>query len=118
MDYLYELENKTIYIIREAYARFRNIALLWSIGKDSTSLLWIARKAFFGKIPFPIVHIDTGFKEDPRRPSMNDAGVTVLSTEDSIVVEKSSSAEELGRFVVEREQTLQGAGILTEGTIQ
>ena len=62
MDYLKELENKSIYIIREAYARFRNIALLWSIGKDSTTLLWIARKAFFGKIPFPIMHIDTSFK--------------------------------------------------------
>ncbi|MBU1933431.1 MAG: sulfate adenylyltransferase subunit 2 [Candidatus Omnitrophica bacterium] len=62
MDYLDKLENKTIYIIREAYARFRNIALLWSIGKDSTCLLWIARKAFFGKIPFPVVHIDTNFK--------------------------------------------------------
>jgi sulfate adenylyltransferase subunit 2 len=62
MNYLDELENKTIYIIREAYARFKNIALLWSIGKDSTSLLWITRKAFFGKIPFPIIHIDTNFK--------------------------------------------------------
>ncbi|MDD5085433.1 MAG: sulfate adenylyltransferase subunit CysD [Candidatus Omnitrophica bacterium] len=62
MDYLSELENRSIYIIREAYARFRNIALLWSIGKDSTSLLWLVRKAFFGKIPFPVVHIDTSFK--------------------------------------------------------
>ena len=62
MDYLDELENKTIYIIREAYARFKNTALLWSIGNDSTSLLWITRKAFFGKIPFPIIHIDTSFK--------------------------------------------------------
>ncbi|MDD4183481.1 MAG: sulfate adenylyltransferase subunit 2 [Candidatus Omnitrophica bacterium] len=62
MDYLSELENKSIYIIREAYARFKNIALLWSIGKDSTSLLWITRKAFFGKIPFPVIHIDTSFK--------------------------------------------------------
>ena len=62
MTYLDELENKTIYIIREAYARFKNIGLLWSIGKDSTSLLWIIRKAFFGKIPFPVIHIDTGFK--------------------------------------------------------
>ncbi|MFH0739389.1 MAG: sulfate adenylyltransferase subunit CysD [Candidatus Omnitrophota bacterium] len=62
MNYLNELENKTIYILREAYYRFKNIALLWSIGKDSTSLLWICRKAFFGKIPFPIVHIDTTFK--------------------------------------------------------
>ncbi|MBU1043615.1 MAG: sulfate adenylyltransferase subunit CysD [Candidatus Omnitrophica bacterium] len=62
MDHLDELENKTIYIIREAYARFRNTALLWSMGKDSTSLLWMTRKAFFGKIPFPIIHIDTSFK--------------------------------------------------------
>jgi len=62
MNYLSELESKTIYLVREAYARFRNIALLWSIGKDSTSLLWITRKAFFGKIPFPVIHIDTGYK--------------------------------------------------------
>lgn len=62
MNYLDELENKTIYIIREAYARFRGIALLWSIGKDSTTLLWIARKAFFGKILFPVIHINTSFK--------------------------------------------------------
>jgi sulfate adenylyltransferase subunit 2 len=62
MDYLDSLENKSIYIIREAYSRFRNIAMLWSIGKDSTTLLWIVRKAFFGKIPFPIMHIDTGYK--------------------------------------------------------
>ena len=62
MNYLDELESKTIYIIREAYARFRNIALLWSIGKDSTTLLWITRKAFFKNIPFPVIHIDTSFK--------------------------------------------------------
>lgn len=62
MDYLDQLENKSIYIIREAYSRFRHIALLWSIGKDSTTLLWIIRKAFFGKIPFPVVHIDTSYK--------------------------------------------------------
>lgn len=62
MTYLDELENNSIYIIREAYNRFKNIALLWSIGKDSTSMLWIAYKAFFGKIPFPVIHIDTTFK--------------------------------------------------------
>lgn len=62
MNYLEELENESIYMIREAYSRFKNIALLWSIGKDSTTMLWITRKAFFGQIPFPIIHIDTGFK--------------------------------------------------------
>ncbi len=62
MDYLTELENQSIYIFREAYARFKNVALLWSIGKDSTSMLWLARKAFYGKIPFPVIHIDTSYK--------------------------------------------------------
>ena len=62
MDYLDELESKSIYIIREAYKQFHNIAMLWSIGKDSSTLLWLCRKAFFGKIPFPIVHIDTSYK--------------------------------------------------------
>jgi sulfate adenylyltransferase subunit 2 len=62
MDYLSKLESRSIYIIREAYSLFSNVALLWSIGKDSTSLLWITRKAFFGEIPFPVIHIDTSFK--------------------------------------------------------
>lgn len=62
MTYLEELENQSIYIIREAYSRFRSLALLWSIGKDSTTLLWLCRKAFFGEIPFPVVHIDTSYK--------------------------------------------------------
>jgi len=62
MDYLRKLENKSIFIIREAKKLFENIALLWSIGKDSTTLLWLTRKAFFGKVPFPVIHIDTGFQ--------------------------------------------------------
>ncbi|MEJ2744076.1 MAG: sulfate adenylyltransferase subunit CysD [bacterium] len=62
MDYLTELESKTIYVVREAYSRFPRLGMLWSIGKDSTSLLWMIRKAFFGEIPFPIIHIDTGYK--------------------------------------------------------
>ena len=62
MDYLDELENKSIYIFREAFRKFRNLAMLWSIGKDSTVLLHLARKAFFGRVPFPLAHIDTTFK--------------------------------------------------------
>ncbi len=57
-----ELESQSIYIVREAYQQYRNIALLWSIGKDSSALLWICRKAFFGKLPFPVLHIDTSYK--------------------------------------------------------
>jgi sulfate adenylyltransferase subunit 2 len=64
MDHLDRLESKSIYIIREAYCMFRNISMLWSMGKDSTTLLWIMRKAFLGALPFPVIHIDTGFKFD------------------------------------------------------
>src|SRR6201999_4377903 len=62
MDYLSNLENQSIYIMREAFNKFENMAMLWSIGKDSTVLLWLARKAFFGHVPFPLVHIDTSYK--------------------------------------------------------
>ncbi len=62
MDSLDKLENKSIYLLREAYSQFHNLCMLWSIGKDSTALLWLARKAFFGHVPFPLVHIDTGYK--------------------------------------------------------
>lgn len=62
MDKLSELESKSIYIIREAYYQFKDIAILWSIGKDSTTLMWLCRKAFYGKLPFPAMHIDTSYK--------------------------------------------------------
>jgi sulfate adenylyltransferase subunit 2 len=57
------LEAESIHIFREAAAQFRKPVLLYSIGKDSTVLLHLARKAFWpGKLPFPLVHIDTGWK--------------------------------------------------------
>lgn len=61
--HLEELESKTIYIIREAYYEYRDkLAILWSMGKDSTTLVHLARKAFLGRIPIPVIHIDTTFK--------------------------------------------------------
>lgn len=62
MSYLDGLENTSVHILREAYANFRNLGMLWSMGKDSTVLLWLTRKAFFGHVPFPLVHIDTKYK--------------------------------------------------------
>jgi sulfate adenylyltransferase subunit 2 len=62
MDSLSKLENQSIYILREAFNKFDRLAMLWSIGKDSTVLLWLARKAFFGHVPFPLVHVDTTYK--------------------------------------------------------
>ena len=52
MDRLDKLESQSIYIIREAHYHYKKPALLWSIGKDSTTLLWLCRKAFLGSIPF------------------------------------------------------------------
>src|SRR5687767_2222115 len=62
MDHLNDIEARSIYILREAYAGFKQLGMLWSIGKDSTVLLWLARKAFFGHVPFPLIHIDTAYK--------------------------------------------------------
>ena len=62
MDHLDELENRSVYIIRESYHQFGKLAALWSVGKDSTALVWLCRKAFLGRIPFPVMHVDTGKK--------------------------------------------------------
>ncbi|KDR95230.1 sulfate adenylyltransferase subunit 2 [Peptoclostridium litorale DSM 5388] len=62
MNHLDKLESKSIHILREAYSEFKNLGMLWSIGKDSTVLLWLARKAFFGHVPIPLIHVDTHYK--------------------------------------------------------
>lgn len=62
MNRLDRLESRSVHILREAYSEFKSLCMLWSIGKDSTVLLWLTRKAFFGHVPFPLVHIDTGYK--------------------------------------------------------
>jgi len=62
-DVLDELESEAIHIYRETAAAFRNPVLLYSIGKDSSVLLHLALKAFApAPLPFPIMHIDTGWK--------------------------------------------------------
>jgi sulfate adenylyltransferase subunit 2 len=62
-EHLKRLEAESIGIMREVAAEFRNPVLLYSIGKDSSVMLHLARKAFFpGKPPFPLLHIDTGWK--------------------------------------------------------
>ena len=61
LTHLKELEAEAIFVIREVAAQFENPAILFSGGKDSICIAHLAKKAFFpGKIPFPLVHIDTG----------------------------------------------------------
>ncbi len=60
---LRRLEAEAIYILREAVAEFKNPVMLYSAGKDSSALVHIAQKAFYpGKVPFPLLHIDTTWK--------------------------------------------------------
>ena len=61
-SHLKELESKSIYILREAFHHVSNLGMLWSMGKDSTVLVHLCKKAFFGHLPFPLIHIDTSFK--------------------------------------------------------
>ncbi|MEY3070169.1 MAG: hypothetical protein RL473_276 [Actinomycetota bacterium] len=63
MSYLAELEAQSIHILREAVAQAENPVMLYSIGKDSTVMLHLARKAFFpAPLPFPLLHVDTTWK--------------------------------------------------------
>lgn len=61
--HLKALENESIHIFREVAAEFERPVMLYSIGKDSSVLLHLARKAFYpGKVPFPLLHVNTGWK--------------------------------------------------------
>ena len=63
LTHLRALEAESIHILREVVAVMRNPCLFYSIGKDSTVLLHLARKAFFpGPVPFPLLHVDTGWE--------------------------------------------------------
>src|SRR3546814_16684628 len=62
MDHLDRLESQSVFVFREAFAKVDRLAMLWSLGKDSNVMIWLARKAFFGRVPFPVLHIETGRK--------------------------------------------------------
>ena len=64
MNHLDKLEAQSIFIFREAFNKINNMAMLWSFGKDSNVMIHLARKAFFGKIPFPLIHCDTELEFD------------------------------------------------------
>ena len=63
LSHLRLLEAESIHILREVAAEFEKPVMLYSIGKDSSVMLRLAQKAFYpGPIPFPLLHIDTGYK--------------------------------------------------------
>src|SRR5467141_915277 len=63
LTHLRALEAESIHILREVAAEFQRPVMLYSIGKDSSVMVRLAQKAFYpGKIPFPLLHIDTTYK--------------------------------------------------------
>lgn len=64
MDHLDRLEAQSIFIFREAFHAIDKLAMLWSFGKDSNVMIHLARKAFFGQVPFPLIHCDTELEMD------------------------------------------------------
>jgi len=103
LDYLEQLEAESIHIFREVAAQFEKPVLLFSGGKDSITLVHLAKKAFApGKIPFPLMHIDTGhnFPEalkfrDQLANEVN-AALIVKKVEDTI--KEKNLAEPKGKF--------------------
>lgn len=64
MDHLDKLEAQSMYIFREAFNKIDRLAMLWSFGKDSNVMIHLARKAFYGNVPFPLIHCDTELEFD------------------------------------------------------
>jgi sulfate adenylyltransferase subunit 2 len=101
LKHLSELEAESIYVIREVFAQFNNPCILFSGGKDSIVLTYLAKKAFFpAKIPFPLVHIDTGhnFQEtmDYRDQLVNDLGARLVVGSVQESIDQGKVAEERG----------------------
>jgi sulfate adenylyltransferase subunit 2 len=90
LNYLRALEAESIHILREAAAEFARPVMLYSIGKDSSVMLRLAQKAFFpGKIPFPLLHIDTSYKF-PEMIEFRDRYARSIGTE--LIVHKNQAA--------------------------
>jgi sulfate adenylyltransferase subunit 2 len=93
-NHLRALEAESIYILREAAAEFARPVMLYSIGKDSSVMLRLAQKAFFpGKIPFPLLHIDTSYKF-PEMIEFRDRYTRELGVE--LIVHKNVEALQAG----------------------
>jgi len=94
LNHLRALEAESIHILREAVAEFARPVMLYSIGKDSSVMLRLAQKAFCpGRIPFPLLHIDTGYKF-PEMIEFRDAYAREIGAE--LLVHKNEAALDAG----------------------
>lgn len=99
--HLKQLESESIYILREVVAEFKKPVMLYSVGKDSSVMLRLAQKAFYpGKIPFPLLHIDTGYKF-PEMYAFRDAyiqeiGARLIVERNEVAIAAGTHPEQLG----------------------
>ena len=101
LNHLRELEAESIYVIREVAAQFERPVLLFSGGKDSIVMFYLARKAFWpAKVPFPLMHIDTGhnFPEtlEFRDQLMKKTGATCIARMVQDSIDQGKAVEETG----------------------
>ena len=101
LTHLKELESEAIFILREVAAQFEKPVMLFSGGKDSIIMFHLARKAFYpGKIPFPLMHVDTGhnFPEtiEFRDKLMEETGETLIVKYVQDSIDKGTAVEETG----------------------
>jgi sulfate adenylyltransferase subunit 2 len=96
LTHLQQLEAESIHILREVAAEFENPVMLYSVGKDSSVMVRLAQKAFHpGKIPFPLLHVDTGYKF-PQMYEFRDRFVKEINAD--LVVHKSPESGKVEPF--------------------
>lgn len=101
ISHLAQLEAESIHIFREVAAEFERPVLLYSVGKDSSVLVHLARKAFYpGKIPFPLLHVDTGFKfkemYEFRDKFTKEIGANLIVSRNETAIAKGTNPFKLG----------------------
>jgi sulfate adenylyltransferase subunit 2 len=101
LSHIRYLEAESIHVMREVAAEFERPVLLYSIGKDSSALLRLAQKAFYpGRIPFPLMHVDTGYKFQAmyefRDQIARESGAQLIVWRNESAIERGANPFELG----------------------
>lgn len=101
LSHIQQVEAESIFIFREVVAQFERPVLLYSVGKDSSCLLRLAQKAFYpGKIPFPLLHVDTGYKfpemYEFRDRMARELGAELLVFRNEAAIAKKANPYDLG----------------------
>ena len=101
MTHLKQLEQESIHIMREVVAEFKNPVMLYSVGKDSATMIRLAQKAFHpGKFPFPLMHVDTGYKfpemYEFRDQHVRNIGARLIVESNEAAIEKGTHPSRIG----------------------